>query len=46
MQRKNELLEQEKELKAHLDILDENYKISLKYLEKEETLHNINQKQI
>lgn len=46
MQRKNELLEQEKELKAHLQVLDENYKISLKYLAKEEILHKLNQNQI
>lgn len=46
LRRKNELAEQEKQLKQQLQILDENYQMTLNYIHSEESTQRVNQDQI
>lgn len=46
LQKKSELVEQEKEIRAQLAILDENYNMTMKYIQSEESTQKVNQDQI
>jgi len=46
LQRKNDLLEQEKQIRAQLEVLNDNYQMTLNYIQAEESTQRVNQEQI
>jgi len=46
LQRKNDLMEQSKSIQAQLEVLEENYQMTMNYIQSEETTQKMNQEQI
>jgi len=46
LQRKNELMEQSKSIQAQLAVLEDNYQMTMNYIQSEETTQKMNQEQI
>lgn len=46
LQRKNELMEQSKSIQAQMEVLEENYQMTMNYIQSEETTQKMNQEQI